>query len=409
MRKFLLLVAFLFATATAFARETETTYYIIGSNVNGYSWALAAPDAAFESKGGGIYEWNGQVLGSGFKINDGTWSSENVNWGSNGKGIVLGEAYHYGTAYAGNIYISGYTEVANPKVVLDINNGTITLNGDLRDAQSWYCIGDFNKWKIGDESTKMTEISKKIFEVTINIPAGKETGFLKIASEGFNKQYGNDYEAGYYISPSSTNIPIKEVDAEGAIPYELEAGDYIVTFDLNKLTLQVVPKFNTQPEYYLIGSNVNGNSWQLKADDAKFTKLEENIYEWQGIELGSGFKINNGTWGDINIGAPWDNNTGDWCPLILNTPYAYTNSEVSGFIKFEHASTLHSPVVRLDMNSKTITVTGETKNEEETTNSTCLETEETPMYFNLQGERIAHPTNGMYIRVIKGKAYKVVM
>lgn len=241
MKKSLLLGAALLAAASAFAQETETTYYIIGSNVNGNSWALAAPDAAFEAKGGGIYEWNGQVLGAGFKINDGTWDNENVNWGSNGEEIVLGEAYYYGTSGAGNIGISGYPEVANPKVVLDTNAGTITLTGDASGSYSWYCVGDFQGWNVADPASKMTEVSANVFEVKFTVPAEKTTGSMKVSTDGWAKQYGTNDGTVNFFDATHTEIALDEVGSEGAIPYTFEAAEYTATFDYENLTLKVVP------------------------------------------------------------------------------------------------------------------------------------------------------------------------
>ena len=53
----------------AAAAASAADYYVIGENVNGKKWALAAEDCKFtETSTAGVYEWTGVVLGSGFKI-----------------------------------------------------------------------------------------------------------------------------------------------------------------------------------------------------------------------------------------------------------------------------------------------------------------------------------------------------
>lgn len=293
MKKSLLLGAAL--VAAAFTAQAD--YYMIGSNVNGKSWQLKVADAVFKATDtAGVYEWTGTELGTGFKINDGTWSS--VNFGGNGSTkLTLGTPFPYvNGGDSKNIMFDNLSVLENPKVVLDIKAGTITVSGQ---------------------------------------------------------------EA------------VREV------------------------------------EYYVIGANVNGQAWALKAADAKFTKIDENNYEWKGTELGSGFKINDGTWGAVNIGAYWDNETEGWYPINLNTPFTYNNDGNSGDIKFVGFDTLTSPVIKLDLKAGTITVDGE-KPGTEPTGVATIESEGSAVYYNLQGARVAQPERGLYIRVINGKAQKVV-
>lgn len=246
MKKNLLLAAAaLFATTTAFA-----DYYVIGSDVNGANWSLAASDAKMTQVENGVYEWTGKTLGSGFKINEGSWDS-GANIGSNGTGIQLDTPYtYYNGGDSGDIAFSGFDLVNNPKVVLNTNAGTITLSGT---------------------------------------PGEKEP-----------------------VDPSD------------------------VTF-------------------YIIGSNVNGNSWTLAAEDAKFTNQGNGIYRWEGNVLGTGFKINDGTWsnGEYNIGSA----SGE---ISMNEPYAYWANGSSGNIAFNGFTTLNNPVVELNLNDETITLVGGT-------------------------------------------------
>ncbi len=84
------------ATATASAADV----YIIGNNVNGHCWELEVPECQMTETSPGVYEWDGAVLGSGFKFNDGTWDGNffegtdvMANLGSNGDELVLNQPY----------------------------------------------------------------------------------------------------------------------------------------------------------------------------------------------------------------------------------------------------------------------------------------------------------------------------
>ena len=82
MKKVFLMLATLLCAFSASAVD----YYLIGSDVNGKSWTLKSADAKFtETETAGVYEWTGTTLGTGFKINDGTWSNANANFGGSGK------------------------------------------------------------------------------------------------------------------------------------------------------------------------------------------------------------------------------------------------------------------------------------------------------------------------------------
>lgn len=251
MKKSLLLAAAAVLMSTqAFALDM----YVIGTNVDGQSWALGTNKMT--QTGEGTYEWSGNVLESGFKINDGTWdAAHNIGRGDAGD-ITLGTAYKYYMGDgSGDIFIKDAALVNNPKIVLDMNAGTITLTGT---------------------------------------PGEKE--------------------------------PVDPTD---------------VTF-------------------YMIGSNVNGNSWALAQDDAKFEDQGNGIYKWEGEFLGTGFKINDGTWsnGDYNIGS----NGGK---LSLDTPYPYFANSNSGNIDFNGFTELENPVVVLNINEGTITVSGASSGEVE--------------------------------------------
>lgn len=104
-------------------------YYLTGE-FNG--WALAQDDCKFTENSDGTYvlDYNG-VLTSGFKINDGTWSNPNVNFGGNLK-LIPGKLYTLALT-DNNILMD--TDVINPHFVLDPENSTLLLTGTLSTIQ----------------------------------------------------------------------------------------------------------------------------------------------------------------------------------------------------------------------------------------------------------------------------------
>lgn len=112
-----------------------------------------------------------------------------------------------------------------------------------------------------------------------------------------------------------------------------------------------------EPDMYLIGGNVNGKSWTLKAADAKMTMTEPGVYTWTGTKLGTGFKFNDGTWSN----KQWNGitlNLGGSAPLVLGEEYSLNDASSSGNIPLKGASEVENPTVTLDLNRKICKVVG---------------------------------------------------
>lgn len=233
--------ALLFAAALVVAASASADYYMIGSNVNGKSWTVAAEDAKFADQGNGIYRWEGELLGTGFKINNGSWDDPNYNFGSNGGMIEEGVPYYYGVGGStGDIGLYECTEVKNPVVVLDENEKTITLTGDFGGTIKWYICG-INGDFIADESgiellPTDTDGEFKAEGVAVTVAEGE----LKISSTGWATKYGTDNADEVFITDSNLSAALVEVFGEaGNIPYVLTPGNYSFTFNIDELTLVV--------------------------------------------------------------------------------------------------------------------------------------------------------------------------
>ncbi len=349
MKKFLLFLAGIAVAASASAVD----YYVIGENVNGSRWTLAAADAKFKpTETSGVYEWTGTILASGFKINDGTWSNASNNIGGNGTKIQLGTAYSYTTGGTSpNIILAEGAEVENPKLILNTNNQTITLTGEKAGEEAWYIMGTDNVWDSWTDDRKLVETAENsgIFQLkNFNINAA---GTLKITTNGWGEAYGSATES---FSDANLSQVLEQVYGEtGDMPYSM-TGTFDVEWNYNTKTLSFTRQGQQQEiTYYLIGAGVNGNSWALKDESAKFTKTETGVYTVSVNSLMSAFKINDGTWENPN------NNIGsNGSHIQLNQPYQYSTGATSGNITFEDFTELTNATVTLNTNTQTILIAG---------------------------------------------------
>ncbi|MDE6287680.1 MAG: hypothetical protein K2M00_02715, partial [Muribaculaceae bacterium] len=131
-KRLLFLVAFLAAYTPLHAAD----YYLIG----GFNdWALKQDNCKFTDQGDGSYvlDYEG-TLPSGFKINDGTWSNDNANFGGNGN-LVLGEVYALVVGgSSGNITLE--ENIENPHLVFNPEAKTLLITGQGVEATYIYGI-----------------------------------------------------------------------------------------------------------------------------------------------------------------------------------------------------------------------------------------------------------------------------
>lgn len=231
MKKFFLLSA---VAATALTMSAQTDLYLIGSNVNDKSWTLLAEDAKMTMTSEGIYEWDGEVLGSGFKINDGTWSNDELNIGAGAEPFIsVGEPYYYSAnGNSGNIAYDGFTQVLKPHIVLDMNAGTILLTGEKSGQTQWYITGINDAWNL-DANEVMAPVEgqegiyeKKGLEITAE-------GTFKVSNDGWGEQYGDNTGELIFGMQIFSSVLEKVGGEGGSVPYFM-MGTFDVKWDLAK-------------------------------------------------------------------------------------------------------------------------------------------------------------------------------
>lgn len=220
----------------------EVSYYLIGSNVNGKTWALKADDAKFTSLGDGQYEWTGTTLGSQFKINDGTWGA--INLGGSSSKLALDTPYTLSNSSTSpNIVFADGDLLNNPKVIFDSNTNTITVSGSFKVDNDWYLTGAFCNW--ADPGTKadllFKEVDPNVYSVSFTADAPTDPltkSELSISKFGWSARLG--LAEGNATTLSDTVTTCQLVEGGANIPYSYGVGNtYQATLHLDTLTLEV--------------------------------------------------------------------------------------------------------------------------------------------------------------------------
>ena len=367
MKKIMMILQLMLIACQAYAVDL----YVIGANVNGKNWLLEDPDAKMQLVSPGVYEWSGETLGSGFKINDGTWTNPYYEIGSSGVPLTLGTPYYCNIGGGGNIAINNVSVVKNPHLTLDLNVGTILLEGEKAEDpyETYYIVGTFNDWLIDSPESLMEKEGSRYVKRGLIIPEEKkETGRFKIAAPSWTNSWGYGSDSGFdCITPENTIAQLTSEDY--GINYDMYytiSGTYDVWWDPTTRQVAFTESGDNEDPFafdygdlYIIGDNVNGNHWLLADDSAKFTSIEKGVYEWAGSYLGNGFKINDGTWDSrylngtiLNIGSNGDG-------LVLDEPYYFHGGSSSENIGFATVTEVFNPIVSLDMNARTIIVSAD--------------------------------------------------
>lgn len=221
---------------TATGQQDDVTYYLIGSGVNGHAWQLADETAKFTKTSAGVYTAKVSSLLSAFKINDGTWSNDQANFGSNGQNLELGTPYKYGVGgISGNITFADITEVTDATVVLNTNDMTITVSGTpVTSEKEWYIVGIGDPDMTFREECKMHKVSDNKYEIEMKISG---EGSFKVSTLNWTEQYGMDEEKTQPITNNNLFTTLGVVSIDAAVPYSLENHYYKITWDYTTKTI----------------------------------------------------------------------------------------------------------------------------------------------------------------------------
>ncbi|MGN0210481.1 MAG: hypothetical protein ACI391_05135, partial [Muribaculaceae bacterium] len=340
-------------------------------------WKSSDENAHFALAEDGTYvlDYNG-TLNSGFKINNGSWTT-GVNYGTNGSNLVVGEAYSM--KYNGND-IAVESSIANPHCVLDVNNWTLTItttSGPVESIISYAIHGDVftGSW----ESRDMTEAEDGTWTLTANVVAG-DFGIKKLDN---GKQIGW-ISAANGLTEAVVNIAMGASTSGSNWVSALE-GEYTFVFDPEAMTLTIQGETPVDPDpvdpdpvdpvlpahVYIVGTLAGGNWATATAPELTFAE-DTKLFSIENIEIkASSDDSTTGYFSFITVqGADWDAevNTGDryGAPekdALLTVP---STTKVTLFKAGVNASAANSWKVEagyydivLDLTNMTISITGE--------------------------------------------------
>lgn len=243
----------------------------------------------------------------------------------------------------------------------------IMVAGSAAAANQIYLVGAPQGWDIDNASMPLPEVTSGIYQASFDIAASDfmfrfytELGNWEANSLG--SQVDDQpimislvddlyYVAHYVAGKGSWSNP------------DWEGGTLYITVDTNtkSVVFTTDPDANVpdlMPDLYIVGNNINGEqNWD--AGELLTYDYTNDYYTWSGNSLGSGFKFNDGGWdGDYNIGS-------NGSPLQEGVIYKYYNGGDSGNIVFENdAIVINNPSVILDTKTGTLTVTGNSEEQE---------------------------------------------
>ena len=249
---------------------------------------------------------------------------------------------------------------------------------------------------------------KNLTQIKISTVSGASDDETADAWGLFNSGAYDCGEEGYGNKQGVAVALVANPDAQNI--YAPWKGDYTITVagDLSTITLSTETPEPTGPTPIYFRGDMNGwNSdaaWELK-------EIQEGIFsftcaEGQAILEGEAFKIADADWNKYNVGG--NNET-----TPLNADYQVFNTSNPSNMLLEAE---WNGVAYLDLRDAEESYIWFSNDKEALpdwdvfsgVSNISVESSEAPVYFNLQGVRVANPENGLFIVVKDGKAVKVV-
>lgn len=295
-----------------------------------------------------------------------------------------------------------YTFAAAAAVALAANAQSLYITGAGDFTNGTWNAAEPDEFEIVDGKYQIEITNLTQFKISTNCDASAEDAWVPFNEGCYGCEYGDTPGVTVELStPWEGNI---------VAPWK---GDYkiVVAADLSTITLTTdTPKPEGGVEVYLRGGM---NDWG-NPDDWKMTMVKDGLYKFvfaddQVIETGIEFKLADADWNEINVG-------GDGTALMLDTEIEVFNGGNPANMTVEEA--LNGVVwFILDLDGSSYIAVSNDKeyvpdfaedNEGDAVEIVAVENAPA-VYYNLQGVRVANPTNGIYVKVAGNKATKVLV
>lgn len=257
------------------------------------------------------------------------------------------------------------------------------------------------------------DLPGKAFEGNNNVYTFELTNASKFKVSTTNTTDWDSYNATAYATgntefttavanPGGETLPVEVWGEDQMLPY---AGNYVITLDLNNMTMTAAsstPVPTEAPAVYVRGAMNDWSSpdtWKFQynsADDLYYFICQGETAIAAGVE----FKFADANWGSVNYstdGAIAPSAEGAKYDLVYNKGNQYLEQDFSGIIYLKVAT---------PTTSYAIFKSGQF---EYVSGVSSIEAEEgVAVYYNLQGQKVANPDRGIFVKVAGGKAVKVV-
>lgn len=301
-------------TVTPSGIVSAPTLYIVGNNINGNEeWVVGDDNEMTYDESSKTYTWEGSILGSGFKINNGAWDVYNIGAPSaDGSNVVLTLNQPFTIENNGgskDIELGRYPSIVNPVVTLSLENSTLTITGQYGYPESMYILGNVDGSEFVPESAIEMTASSGVYTIEANVTAsGDGSGYIQFATqkapEGSDSPWDN---MGIRLGSETDNLEVVLDASSHSATYELYAngsgttsfkvtpGVYDVEVDYTGAAPQVTfSQKPSAPAYIQIAFNTSANSlmatWAtyvvMNPDtDTKLEMIEDGVYQVKNIEM----------------------------------------------------------------------------------------------------------------------------
>lgn len=261
-------------------------------------------------------------------------------------------------------------------------------------AEKLYLIGDPDGGWSPDKGAPCTKTADGVFTIDCKLD---KMGWFAFVSDLFEAGDWTSYNAHRYGPVQKGIIPEMGVAVDMQYGQDasfcLNVGEYTFVIDTNTMTFTATGQAEEEPMYtgdlYFRG---DANGWGF-SDEYKMTKTADGVYTINitALVAGGGFKLASEDWNtsfttnntEMEVGATYSvmNHTGE------NMSFKEAVADVD---------------ITLDLNTNTLTTA------QGAGVATVAVEATTPVYYNLQGRRVANPEHGIFIEVRGTATTKVI-
>ena len=405
-----------------------TTMYVLG-NVNGQDWS-PTNGVLMQNIGEGKYEVKNLAIGNAgdntgrfsftvsLSSSADNWDGLGTRYGAIEDNYNVADNGNYKVMAGQNAFLVGGDVTLD--LVLDLVSMNITIsnyNGEVNPnpnpnpdgpvtASTIYLVGagDGLGWDLPGKEISGTN---NVFTFTVN-NLSKFKISTKNATEwdAFNEgaySTGDNTFSASGVYPAGETLPIMSWGEDQMLPY---TGTYTITVDFNEMKMTAkaeTPAPEGAPDVYLRGDMNNWlddgmtDTWKLNYNSAT-DSYEFNCSGRTVIPANTDFKIADSTWGNINYGygpVVLSESGATNVDLIFNADNISLSKDFTGTLTF-----------KITANQKSATATFAPSGSSSVETLEVVEGE--AVYFNLQGQKVTNPEKGIFVKVLNGKAEKVV-